>query len=68
MSPVREQSEAHYHELVKASELDSMPVTLIAVDTLLKLICVYRDITYTNIVFPLSIVCGIGCLYLLAKL
>ena len=40
--PVRELSKAHYHELVTASELDGVPVTLIAVDALLKFICVYK--------------------------
>lgn len=34
--PVRKLSKAHYHELVTASELDGVPVTLIAVDTILN--------------------------------
>ena len=39
---VRELSNAHYYELLTASELDSVPVTLIAVDALLKFVCVYK--------------------------
>ena len=40
--PVHELSKAHYHELVMASEIDGMPVTLITIHTLLKFICVYK--------------------------
>lgn len=40
--PVRELGKAHYHELVTASELDGVPVILIAVDTLLKFVCIYK--------------------------
>lgn len=70
LGPVRELSKAHYHELVTASEFDGVPVpvTLIAVDALLKFVCVYKRHNLANIVFPLFIVCRIGCLYLLAKL
>ena len=42
LGPVRELSKAHYHELVTASEFDGVPVTLIAVDALLKFVCVYK--------------------------
>ena len=38
--PVGELSKAHHHELVTAIELDGVPVTLVAVDTLLELIFV----------------------------
>ena len=37
---VGELSKAHHHELVTAIELDSVPVTLVAVDTLLELVFV----------------------------
>ena len=37
---VGEMSKAHHHELVTAIELDRVPVTLVAVDTLLELIFV----------------------------
>ena len=40
--PVRELGKAHYHELVTASEFDGVSVTLIAVDALLKFVCVYK--------------------------
>lgn len=40
--PVRELSKAHYHALVTASELDGVPVILVAVDALLKFVCVYK--------------------------
>ena len=39
---VSELCKAHYHELVTASKLDGVSVTLIAIDTLLKFICVYK--------------------------
>ena len=65
---VRELSKAHYDELVTASELDGVPFTLIAVDALFKLVCVYRRHNLCKYCFPLFIVCRIGCLYLLAKL
>ena len=42
MSLSPELSKAHYHELVTASEFDGVPVTLIAVDALLKFVCVYK--------------------------
>ena len=37
---VGELSKAHHHELVTAIELDGVPVTLVAVDTLLELVFV----------------------------
>ena len=39
-SPVSELSKAHHHELVTAIELDGVPVTFVAVDTLLELVFV----------------------------
>ena len=39
-SPVGKLGKAHHHELVTAIELDGVPVTLVAVDTLLELIFV----------------------------
>ena len=39
-SSVSELSKAHHHELVTAIELDGVPVTLVAVDTLLELVFV----------------------------
>lgn len=39
---VHELSKTHYHELITASELDGMPVTLIADEALLKCICIYK--------------------------
>ena len=64
---VRELGKVHYHEPVKASKPDGVPVTLIRVDALLKFVCVI-DITCANIVFPLFVVCRIGSLYLFVKL
>lgn len=66
--PVRELSKTHYHELVTASELDGVPVTLIAIDALLKFVYVYKRHNLCKYCFSFVLVYRIGCLYLLSKL
>ena len=44
-SPVGELSKAQHHELVTAIELDVVPVTFVAVDTLLELVFVEEKLS-----------------------
>lgn len=52
---------------VTASEIDGVPVVIIAVNTLPRFECVYKRHNLCKYSFPLFIVRRIGCLYLLAK-
>ena len=56
--PVGELREAHNYELVTAIELDSVPVILVAVDTLLELVFVEERHYLSEDCFFLLMACG----------